>query len=39
MDAQELRNLQEAYMDVYQEQELDEELTGARAKKIGRAHV
>ncbi len=33
MDAQDFRNLQEAYLEVYQEQELDEELTGARAKR------
>jgi hypothetical protein len=33
MDAQELRNLQEAYMEVVENQQLDEELTGARAKR------
>ena len=33
MEAQELRSLQEAYMEVYENQILDEELTGARAKR------
>jgi hypothetical protein len=33
MDAQELRNLQEAYMEVVEKQQLGEELTGARAKR------
>jgi len=33
MDAQELRNLQEAYMEVVENQQLDEELTGDRKKR------
>ena len=34
MDAQELRNLQEAYMEVVENQQLDEALTGERYKKV-----
>ena len=34
MDAQELRNLQEAYMEVVENQQLDEILTGERYKKV-----
>jgi hypothetical protein len=33
MDSQEFRNLQEAYMEVVENQQLYEELTGVRAKK------
>jgi len=33
MDAQDFRSLQEAYMEVVEKQKLDEELTGARAKR------
>jgi len=33
MDAQEFRNLQEAYLDVVENQQLDEELTGERLKR------
>ena len=34
MDAQELRNLQEAYIEVVENQQLDEALTGERYKKV-----
>ena len=34
MDAQELRNLQEAYMEVVENKQLDEELTGERLKRV-----
>jgi hypothetical protein len=33
MNAQDIRNLSEAYLDVYQEQELDEALTGSRLER------
>jgi len=36
MDVQELRNLQEAYLEVYQEQELDEEITPERRAQYKR---
>jgi hypothetical protein len=39
MDAKDIRNLQEAYLEVYQEQQLDEGLKKAFIKAYGRAYA